>query len=163
MAQLLKLIQNPFMPLRAMALITLLISSICSSAQHIPEEVRIKQYINKYHPGALPLKNGLYVIKTKISQGPEVKPDKDVTVHYEGKLLNLRVFDSSYERGMPITFRLGEGRVIAGWEQGVPMLREGETAVLVIPSHLGYGDRAVGKIPPNSPLVFKLEVVKAAQ
>lgn len=151
------------MPLRLITILITLGVSTLTLAQHIPEEIRINQYIKKYHPGAQPTMSGLYVIKTKTTQGPEVRPGNEVTVHYEGKLLNLQVFDSSYDRGKPITFRLGEGRVIAGWEQGVSMLREGETAVLVIPSYLGYGDRTMGKIPANSPLVFRIEVVKAAQ
>ena len=129
-------------------------------AQHIPEEVRIKQYVNANYKGAEPRMSGLYVIKTKESHGKPAVPGKNVRVHYEGCFLNNNVFDSSYKRNKPITFRLGSGRVIAGWEEGLSILKEGETAVFIIPSYLACGDRQVGPVPPDTPLVFKIELLK---
>ena len=135
-------------------------NSINITAQHIPEEVRIKQYVNANYKGAEPGMSGLYVIKTKESNGKQAVPGKSVTVHYEGCFLNNNVFDSSYKRNKPITFKLGSGHGIAGWEEGLSYLKEGETAVFIIPSYLAYGDRQVGPVPPDTPLVFKIELLK---
>lgn len=75
-----------------------------------------------------------------------------VSVHYEGFLTDGTPFDSSYDRGTPITFQLGAGRVIQGWEQGIKDMCIGEKRKLTIPSSLGYGSRGVGPIPANSDL-----------
>ena len=90
------------------------------------------------------------------------KPGQKIRVHYTGKLMNGRVFDSSVERNEPIEFTYGSGEVIRGWEQGIGLLKEGSKAIFVIPSHLGYGSSGVSDIvPPNSPLVFEVEFLKA--
>ncbi|MBN2165136.1 MAG: FKBP-type peptidyl-prolyl cis-trans isomerase [Marinilabiliaceae bacterium] len=132
-------------------------------SQHIPEEARIKQFVNANYKGVEPRMSGLYIIKQNETDGKIVKPGDEVTVHYEGKLLNDNVFDSSYKRMQPIKFIVGTGRVIAGWDEGVSLMRQGEKAVLIIPSHLAYGDRNVGSIPANSPLVFTIEVLKVGK
>ncbi|MGQ9847578.1 MAG: FKBP-type peptidyl-prolyl cis-trans isomerase [Bacteroidales bacterium] len=88
------------------------------------------------------------------------KPGDKVTVHYVGKLLNDTVFDSSYKRGTPFSFNLGEGRVIKGWDEGIALLHEGDSALFIIPPHLGYGDRSVGNIPANSTLKFIVQLEK---
>lgn len=80
-----------------------------------------------------------------------------VTVHYEGKLTNGQVFDSS-KGGEPITFPLNA--VIPGWQEAVPMMRKGETWEFAIPANLGYGDRAAGPIPPNSTLLFEIQLLE---
>ena len=82
-----------------------------------------------------------------------------VQVHYEGTFIDGRVFDSSYERGEPIEFPLN--RVIPGWTEGVQLMRVGETFNFVIPADLAYGERGAGggEIPPNSALLFKVELL----
>jgi FKBP-type peptidyl-prolyl cis-trans isomerase len=82
-----------------------------------------------------------------------------VNVHYVGTLTNGTKFDSSYDRGAPYTFQIGAGRVIAGWEQGVPGMKVGGRRRLTIPPSLGYGNQAYGPIPANSTLVFEIELV----
>ena len=93
--------------------------------------------------------------------GTQAEKGKSVSVHYEGSLDNGQVFDSSYRRKDPITFTLGIGQVIQGWDEGIALLQEGDKARFVIPSYLGYGERgAGGVIPPNATLVFDVELVK---
>ena len=81
-------------------------------------------------------------------------------MHYTGRLLDGTVFDSSIERGEPLEFRAGTGRVIPGWDETVIDMQRGERRLIVIPPELAYGDRAVGGvIPANSFLVFEMELV----
>jgi len=81
-------------------------------------------------------------------------------VHYTGKLVNGKVFDSSVQRGVPFEFTLGRGMVIHGWDEGIALMKVGEKGTLVIPSALGYGARGAGAaIPPNSVLIFDVELV----
>jgi FKBP-type peptidyl-prolyl cis-trans isomerase FkpA len=80
-----------------------------------------------------------------------------VTVHYEGKLLNGTVFDSSFARGQPATFPLG--RLVPGWQIAIPRMGVGETIEIAIPSDLAYGPVGRGPIPPNATLVFKVELI----
>ena len=75
------------------------------------------------------------------------------------KLLDGTVFDSSVDRGEPIEFELGTGRVIPGWDEGIALMKKGEKGILYIPSELGYGPRDMGVIPPYSNLIFEVELV----
>jgi len=94
-----------------------------------------------------------------ITEGSGEKPGPNdlVQVHYEGTLLDGTVFDSSYERGQPIEF--GLNMVIPGWTEGVQLMTEGSTYRLFIPSDLAYGPGGAGPIPPNSTLIFKVELI----
>lgn len=97
-----------------------------------------------------------------IQKGGGAKPaaGQTVSVHYKGQLPDGTVFDSSYKRNAPIDFPIGQGQVIAGWDEGIMLLGVGDKARLVIPSHLGYGSRgAGGVIPPDATLVFDVELV----
>lgn len=93
------------------------------------------------------------------AEGPEVREGDKVTVNYEGTTKDGIRFDSSYERGEPFTFTVGAGKVIEGWEQGVLGMRVGGERILVVPPQLAYGSAQVGPIPPNSILVFKIELL----
>jgi peptidyl-prolyl cis-trans isomerase A (cyclophilin A) len=93
-------------------------------------------------------------------EGKQAQAGKTVSVHYEGSLESGKVFDSSYPRKKPIEFKLGEGQVIEGWDEGIQLLRVGDKARFVIPSDLGYGSRgAGGAIPPNATLIFDVELM----
>jgi len=92
--------------------------------------------------------------------GKKAEAGKTVSVHYEGSLENGKVFDSSYPRKKPIEFRLGQGQVIEGWDEGIALLQVGDKARFVIPSDLAYGAAgAGGVIPPNATLIFDVELM----
>ena len=92
--------------------------------------------------------------------GKNAENGKTVSVHYQGALDNGKVFDSSYPRKKPIEFRLGQGQVIEGWDEGIALLQVGDKARFVIPSYLAYGaSGAGGVIPPNATLVFDVELM----
>lgn len=99
-----------------------------------------------------------YKIIKKTDENKPVAGER-VEVHYEGKLSDGSVFDSSISRGEPITFTLGKGRVIKGWDEGIALLHVGEKAIFIIPAELGYGSKAVGPIPANSTLTFEVELL----
>lgn len=104
---------------------------------------------------------GIYYVVDQLGEGNAVNPGDYVSVHYAGKLFSGQVFDSSFDRGEPITFKIGIGQVIQGWEKGIPLFRTGGKGTLYLPSKLAYGERgAGGVIPPNSPLIFDVEVVE---
>jgi len=103
---------------------------------------------------------GLRYIRMNKTEGAPAKAGSTVAVHYTGYLLDGTVFDSSISRGEPISFPIGTGRVIKGWDEGIALLKVGEKARLLIPSALAYGERgAGGLIPPNADLVFDVELV----
>ncbi len=94
-------------------------------------------------------------------KGEEVKKGDKVKVHYNGTLLDGTKFDSSYDRGEPFEFTVGEGEVIPGWDQGLIGMKEGGKRKLTIPSSLGYGETGSGEsIPPNAGLEFEIELLE---
>ncbi|HET8810246.1 MAG TPA: peptidylprolyl isomerase [Flavobacteriaceae bacterium] len=120
-----------------------------------------EELLGKIAQGFEKTESGLrYKIEEK-GNGTKAEKGKTVFVHYKGMLTDGTVFDSSHKRNQPIEFPIGMGHVIAGWDEGIGMLREGDRARLVIPSHLGYGQQgAGGVIPPNATLVFDVELVE---
>ena len=105
--------------------------------------------------------SGLRYKMIQKGSGKKAESGKTVSVHYEGSLESGKVFDSSYPRKKPIEFRLGQGQVIEGWDEGIALLRVGDKARFVIPSELGYGSRgAGGAIPPNATLIFDVELME---
>ena len=112
---------------------------------------------NGKREGVVTTASGLQYMVLRQGNGPRAKPGQKVRVNYEGKLLDGTVFDSSVARGEPIEFGLNQ--VIKGWTEGVQLMVEGEKTRFYIPANLAYGDRAAGKIPPGSVLIFDVELL----
>jgi peptidylprolyl isomerase len=109
---------------------------------------------------AITTPSGLTYLVTKKGTGRQLKAGDMVVVNYTGMLTNGVKFDSSHDRNEPIAFKLGTGRVIKGWDEGLAKLRVGDHAILVIPGKLAYGPKGVPDvIPPDSTLIFVIEVV----
>ena len=102
----------------------------------------------------------LKVTKTKEGGGIHPAQGQTVVVHYTGTLEDGTKFDSSRDRGTPFEFPLGVGRVIKGWDQAFATMKVGDRATITIPPELGYGSRDMGKIPPNSTLIFDVELLE---
>lgn len=107
--------------------------------------------------------SGLKYEDHKVGTGAEAVKGKTVSVHYTGWLdekgAKGKKFDSSRDRGVPIEFALGTGRVIPGWDEGLQGMKVGGTRTLMIPAKLGYGARGAGDaIPPNADLIFDVEL-----
>lgn len=135
-------------------------------AQNVLEERRAKalkileKEINNRWPDAKKTRSGLRYVVLKEGTGTATpKNGKTVTVHYTGTLLNGKMFDSSVHRGAPATFQVGQ--VIEGWNEALVTMRKGEKRTLIIPPELGYGEHGYpGVIPPNSYLIFDVELIE---
>ena len=113
---------------------------------------------NKTRPEVTTLESGLQYEVLTPGTGAKPLASDQVTVNYKGTLLNGFEFDSSYKRGEPITFGLGQ--VIPGWTEGVQLMQEGAKYRFFIPYNLAYGSRDAGEIPPYSTLIFEVELIK---
>ncbi|GAA0911419.1 FKBP-type peptidyl-prolyl cis-trans isomerase [Nonomuraea longicatena] len=103
----------------------------------------------------------LEIVDLVVGTGDEAKPGHEVTVHYVGVSFSTgEEFDASWNRGDTFSFPLGGGRVIAGWDQGVAGMKVGGRRKLVIPPHLGYGNRGAGpRIKPGETLIFVVDLI----
>jgi FKBP-type peptidyl-prolyl cis-trans isomerase len=114
---------------------------------------------NAKAPGVVTLPSGLQykVITSGPKTGPSPKLGDIIKVHYEGKLLDGTVFDSSFERGQAAI--MPADGLVPGWMEALPMMHVGDEWTLYLPAALGYGDRAAGPIPPGSVMVFRLQLI----
>ncbi|MCB0569749.1 MAG: FKBP-type peptidyl-prolyl cis-trans isomerase [Phaeodactylibacter sp.] len=123
-----------------------------------------QETLKKYNAGSLKdeLKetpSGLKYIIHEEGTGPQAEPNKVVTVNYYGMLTDGTMFDNSFDEGHPISFPLGQGRVIPGWDEGIGLLKEGARATLFIPYQLAYGEAGrPPRIPEKAELVFYVEL-----
>ncbi|TGM42429.1 FKBP-type peptidyl-prolyl cis-trans isomerase [Leptospira biflexa] len=107
-----------------------------------------------------PAEKDFQIIDLVVGKGEEAFSGSYVTVHYVGKLKNGTKFDSSRDRNRPFEFNLGAGEVVKGWDKGIKGMRVGGKRKLIIPPELGYGSKKVGNIPPDSTLIFEVELLK---
>jgi FKBP-type peptidyl-prolyl cis-trans isomerase len=115
---------------------------------------------NAQKPGVQTTTSGLQyqVVRAVTADLPHPEPTDRVLVNYEGKLIDGKVFDSSYQRGEPIGFVLNQ--VIPGWTEGLQLMKPGEEYMLYLPAEIGYGPQAQGEdIPANSTLIFRVELL----
>lgn len=103
--------------------------------------------------------SGLEYEDVVVGTGASPSPGKTVKVHYTGTLTNGTKFDSSVDRGQPYEFSIGQGQVIKGWDEGLMTMKVGGKRKLRIPPKLGYGSQDKGTIPPNSVLLFDVELL----
>ena len=115
----------------------------------------IEKFIGEYNLSASSTASGLYYVIDEEGTGARPNSNSEVKVKYNGYFTDGKLFDQSTSG---ITFNL-QG-VIPGWTEGIPLFKEGGRGMLLIPSKLGYGDRTVGSIPPNSVLIFDIELIK---
>ncbi len=113
---------------------------------------------NAKQPNIKTTASGLQYRIDKEGTGKQPKVTDTVEVHYEGKLINDQVFDSSFARNQPAVFGLNQ--VIPGWTEGLQLMKEGAEYTFFIPSNLAYGAQGTGPIPPNSTLIFKVNLIK---
>jgi len=105
--------------------------------------------------------SGLQIEELEVGSGAEAEVGTTVAVHYTGWLVDGTKFDSSHDRGAPLEFVLGQGRVIRGWDEGVASMKVGGKRKLTIPPELAYGEQGAGSvIPPNSTLIFDVELME---
>lgn len=117
------------------------------------------ELINGKYPDAITTNSGLKYVVVAEGTGDTPAAGAMIKVHYTGKLLDGTKFDSSVDRGTPIDFPVGQGRVIKGWDEALLTMKKGEKRVLIIPAHLGYGPSGRGPIPPNATMVFDVELI----
>lgn len=127
--------------------------------QLTPEEAAL---IAEKFPGAQKTESGLRYLVTRPGEGPTPRVGAKVTAHYDGRLLDGKKFDSSYDRGQPISFAVGVGQVVKGWDEAFLGMRKGEKRTLIVPYWLAYGASGRGAIPPHATLVFEAELVDIA-
>ena len=132
------------------------------AVEKLNEDKQLKDYFAKNNIKATGTESGMYYVITKQGTGDNAKAGQKVSMSYLGKLLNGKVFDKNVDSNFvctrPFTFNLGQHQVIQGWDEGVQLLNKGTRATFYLPSYLAYGPRGTGGIPPNSILIFDVEL-----
>ncbi|HEX6859708.1 MAG TPA: FKBP-type peptidyl-prolyl cis-trans isomerase [Caulobacteraceae bacterium] len=144
------------------ALCLMLALAACKDSRQAQENLTTGQAYMADHAkaaGVKTLPSGVQyeVVKSGPEGGLHPKKGDLVKVHYEGKLVSGEVFDSSYERGAPAVMELDQ--LIPAWMEAMPLMRPGDEWILTVPPEQGYGERGGGPIPPNSVLIFRVELI----
>jgi peptidylprolyl isomerase len=118
-------------------------------------------FVQKNYPTAKNTSTGLHYILEEEGTGAAPQKHNNVSVHYTGMLTTGKIFDSSYKRNKPFTFKLGLGNVIKGWDEGIALLKVGGKAKLIIPYFLAYGEQGSPPIiPARATLIFDVELME---
>jgi FKBP-type peptidyl-prolyl cis-trans isomerase FkpA len=143
------------------ALLSLFLLSVCNLETDAQTK---RRRTPRSSSAAITTPSGLTYLITKKGTGPQLKAGDTVILNYTGTLTNGLKFDSSHDRNEPLEFKLGAGKVIKGYDEGLARLRVGDQAILIIPGKLAYGPKGIPNvIPPNATLIFIIEVVDARQ
>ncbi|MCE3294430.1 MAG: slyD [Crocinitomicaceae bacterium] len=126
-----------------------------NEADHASFDKKIKHYLEKSPVKYRKSESGLYYFIEKEGEGEYIKPTDEVSFVYQGKLLNGTIFDGE-NRKKPVTFKVK--KLIMGWQEAMLYLKKGGKIKLIVPPQLGYGDYSLDDIPPNSVLLFDMEV-----
>jgi len=147
--------------LLAVCLLTICLFEVDAQTKRRPTKKRTTAAPTpKVSSAAITTPSGLTYLITKKGTGRQLKAGDTVILHYTGLLTNGVKFDSSRDGNQPFAFKLGAGQVIKGYDEGVAKLSVGDHAIIVIPSNIGYGAAGAGDvIPPNSTLIFVVEIV----
>lgn len=121
------------------------------------DQALITDYATRNNLKTKKLPSGLHYVIEEAGSAEKPNLNSTITAHYRGKLLNGKEFDSSFKKNKPFKFKLGG--VVIGWKEGIPLFGKGGKGTILIPSEMAYGSRAMGPIPPNSVLVFDLEII----
>jgi FKBP-type peptidyl-prolyl cis-trans isomerase len=154
--------------MRALALAAALVLSVtaCHAGDPGGDNLKAAQGFltaNSKQPGVVTLPSGLEykIVRSGPADGLHPGPGDELKVNYEGKLLDGKVFDSSFARGEPADLPLAG--LIPGWLEALPMMRPGDEWILYVPPALGYGPHSPDAIPPNSLLIFRIQLLGVLQ
>ena len=129
--------------------------------QTLTDSIAMAAYLAKSNPNGFIMDSyGKWFFRQSLGSGRKIVVADSVTIHYVGKLISNKQFDNSYDRKQPFTFVVGKKQVIEGLDKGIQNFSFGDKGTLIIPSGSAYGDKEVGKIPPNSILIFELEILQ---
>ena len=146
--------------MRAVLLAVLLSLAACDRGDPAAEGAA-KAFLeqNKKEPGVKVTASGLQykVLRAAPEGAPRPRVGDTVKVHYEGTLPDGTVFDSSFQQGVPAVFQVGD--LVAGWNEVLQLMRAGDEWIVVVPPDLAYGEAGAGPIPPNSVLVFRMQLL----
>jgi FKBP-type peptidyl-prolyl cis-trans isomerase len=145
-------------PFCALVLLIAFFAAACDSGKDEPEQPTPREVADEDYTKT---DSGLKYYDFTTGTGAEAQANQLVLVHYNGWFTNGQLFDSSARRNQPISFILGTGDVIPGWDEGIAGMRIGGQRQLVIPPELAYGATGYGPIPPNATLIFEVELVDA--
>ncbi len=123
------------------------------------KEALLNEIAERWPDAVLDEKTGIYPVVRSEGTGPNPPAGTKITVHYTGTLLNGTEFDSSRQRNEPFQFNVGKGQVIPGWDASLLGMKKGERRIIILPPDMGYGSRGIGPIPPDSWLVFDVELL----
>lgn len=140
-------------------------TSFAQTQKEIDDKI-LNEYFKKNKINATQTPSGVYYVVTKKGKGENAKPGQTVSMKYLGTFLDGKRFDGNMDEKFemtrnPFNFKLGQGQVIRGWDEGIQYFNPGSQGYLYLPSGLAYGPAAMGPIPANAILVFQIEVISA--